>query len=312
MKYYLGIDTSNYTTSIALFDADTNTLVQKKQLLPVNNGAIGLRQSDAVFHHTKQIPVLMEELFRNVDGNILAIGVSDRPSCRENSYMPCFMAGCALARSLAAVLHVPLYFFTHQQGHIAAAAFGAKNVTLLEKPLLAFHVSGGTTDLLYVEPDDVTIIRCSCIASSLDLKAGQLIDRVGNKLGISFPAGPQLDELSQKATKEKIHQIKIAMENGSCHLSGVENQCISLIEKGESKENVALYCLQSILEALSKMTESAIQRYGDIPILYSGGVMSNSFLQKQLSQKFSAFFAPPVFSADNAAGISWLTAKRSM
>ena len=72
MPYYLGIDTSNYTTSCALYNSDTDTVVHRKKLLPVKKGELGLRQSDAVFHHTVQLPELMRELFDGFDGEIAA------------------------------------------------------------------------------------------------------------------------------------------------------------------------------------------------------------------------------------------------
>ena len=146
MSLFLGIDTSNYTTSVALYDSATGEIAQKKQLLPVREGQLGLRQSDAVFHHTAQLHTLFGELLEGVNPReIAAIGVSTRPRPVDGSYMPCFTVGENTAKILSAVLRVPLFVFSHQEGHIAAALYSAKRDDLFDKEFLAFHVSGGTT-----------------------------------------------------------------------------------------------------------------------------------------------------------------------
>lgn len=309
MSTILGIDTSNYTTSVAAYDLLTSKMTQNKKLLPVKEGTVGLRQSDAVFHHTKQLPEIIEEL-ECIDNNIVAIGASSKPCSKDGSYMPCFLVGSGLARSFSKINHIPLHLFTHQQGHVAAALYGAERTDLLNTEFLAFHISGGTTDLLLVQPDEESIIRCECIAQSLDLKAGQLIDRVGNKLGLSFPAGPQLDAISLDGNASHFGRIKASTENGNCHFSGVENQCEKLIQEGYSNGDVALYCLLSIYEAIASMTKYALDEYGNLPVLFAGGVMSNTLLKSKLSNEFNGVFAPPIFSSDNAVGIAYLTMKK--
>ena len=310
MKRYLGLDTSNYTTSVAAFEAETGALWQVKQLLPVKDGELGLRQSDAVFHHVRQLPELFERLTAEVGdlGEIAAIGASDRPSQAEGSYMPCFLSGEGAARQAAALLSVPLYRFSHQQGHVMAALYGAQALSLRHAPFLAFHVSGGTTDALLVRPDSEFVIRCERVAGSLDLKAGQLIDRVGGMLGLPFPAGPALEKLAQPI-EEKLPRP--SMEGNSCHLSGVENQCRKLLEQGASPQEVARFCLLSVRAAIEAMTERLLAEYGPLPIVYAGGVMANAHLREVLGTRFGGRFAPPVYSADNAAGIAVLTALKA-
>ena len=143
------------------------------------------------------------------------------------------------------------------------------------------------------------------MARSLDLKAGQLIDRIGVLLGLPFPAGPQLDKLSQTATETRLPRP--SMEGENCHLSGVENQCRRLIEQGVPSNEVARFCLLNVQAALESMTERLLAVYGDLPVVYAGGVMSNTLLREALSQKFGGIFAPPAYSADNAVGIAVLT-----
>jgi N6-L-threonylcarbamoyladenine synthase len=199
-----------------------------------------------------------------------------------------------------------MYTFSHQQGHVAAALYGAGRLDLLEKRFLAFHVSGGTTDALLVEPHKDTVITCRQVAGSLDLKAGQLIDRVGVAMGLKFPAGVELEKLALQAGCT--YSPKPSMEGTSCHLSGAENQCRQRLEKGEPPEEVARFCLDYVRVTVTEMTARLLAEYGDLPVVYAGGVMSNSILREALSRQFGGSFAPPVFSADNAAGIALLGA----
>lgn len=297
----LGFDTSNYTTSVALYSAGTGAVRQQKRLLPVKEGERGLRQRDAVFHHVKQLPDLVEAL---APAGMTCIAASDSPREAEDSYMPCFLAGLGAAREMAAVLSLPLFTFSHQQGHVAAALLGAARPDLFERRFLAFHVSGGTTDALLVEPDGKKVIACCPAAGSLDLKAGQLIDRVGVAMGLSFPAGPALEQLALKA--EKVYAPKPSMEGTSCHLSGAENQCRDMLRRGEPAAEIARFCLDWVRVTLTAMTEGLLAEYGDLPVVYAGGVMSNGILRRHLEQTFGGSFAPPAFSADNAAGIALL------
>jgi N6-L-threonylcarbamoyladenine synthase len=300
MSEYLGLDTSNYTTSCALLSADTGVMRQEKQLLPVKKGEAGLRQSDAVFHHTKQLPVLMEKLLPEKIEKLSAIGVSVRPRNVDGSYMPCFLCGETLARGIGAVTGAKVYETSHQTGHILAALYSADRLSLIDKPFLAFHVSGGTTDCLLCEPDSEKLIRITEMGTSLDLKAGQAVDRTGLMMGLQFPCGKALEELAVKSSRE--WKIKPVIKDGSCCLSGIQNQCEKLLREGVSHEDTALYCLKSVEAAVSAMTEAALIKTGDIPVIYAGGVMSNKIIRKTLEKRFGAYFAEPEFSCDNAAG----------
>ncbi len=304
MSGYLGLDTSNYTTSAAFWPAGADLPVQAKKLLPVKAGEMGLRQSDAVFHHVQQLPDVLAQLNDVVQQGVTAVAASDRPQQTEGSYMPCFTVGLGAARQLAGVLGVPLYTFTHQQGHVMAALLGSGSLSLRHQPFLAFHVSGGTTDALLVQPDDTCLIGCQVVGRSLDLKAGQLIDRVGGMLRLPFPAGPALEALA--ATAEKEYKPRPTLRGCDCHLSGVENQCRDRLQRGDPPAEVARFCLDSVQAAVSGMTEALLATYGDLPLVYAGGVMSNTQLREYLSARFGGRFAPTAFSADNAAGIACL------
>ncbi|MBR2087252.1 MAG: peptidase M22 [Oscillospiraceae bacterium] len=297
MAVFLGLDTSNYTTSCALYDSESHIVCQQKQLLPVRSGEKGLRQSDAVFHHTVQLPALLEklELPPEIDG----IGVSVRPRNAEGSYMPCFLVGEGTARALGAALHVPVYRTSHQIGHILAALYSAGKLELAESRFLAFHVSGGTTDCVLCEPDAAEYLRVTPVSGSLDLKAGQLVDRVGLMLGLDFPCGIELEKLA--AQSDLRVKYKPVMRGADCCLSGLENQCRTMLDKGTPPEDTARFCLLAVASVLKEMTARALELHGSLPVLYAGGVMSDALLQEALAGE-ERYFAEPAFSCDNAAG----------
>lgn len=305
MPYFLGIDTSNYTTSASVFDSDSGTMLMQKKLLPVKQGECGLRQSDAVFHHVQQISQVTKELFERFDGEICATGVSSRPRDAEGSYMPCFTVGLMIANVLSSVNRIPCYTFSHQSGHIAAALYSADRTELMNRDFLAFHVSGGTTEALYVRPDSENIFNITLAAKTLDLNAGQLIDRVGVMMGLGFPCGAELEKLAAENT-EKVNGLKISLKGADCCLSGIENICRKVYDDGRSKEYVSALCLAYVEKTISGMCSILLEKYGDIPVVFAGGVMSDSIIRNSLSQSFKASFAKPEYSADNASGIAYM------
>lgn len=307
MSAFLGIDTSNYTTSAALFDSEANTIIQSKKLLPVKAGELGLRQSDAVFAHVKQLGDMVQNIFAEYVGKITAIGVSTRPRDIDGSYMPCFLVGEMAANCLGAALKVPVLSFAHQQGHVAAALYSAGRLDLFRERFIAFHLSGGTTEALLVEPSAERIIRCTKIGGSMDLKAGQAVDRVGVMLGLPFPAGKYLEELALKSDRK--FKIKPVMKGTECCLSGIENKCRKMLENGEKPEDIALFCLKSVEASLCGMTDATLSEYGKLPLVYAGGVMSNCIIRNTIENKYGGIFAKPEFSSDNAAGIAVLAAE---
>lgn len=301
-KSYLAFDTSNYTTSTAVYV--NGEIRQSKKLLPVKKGAAGLRQSDAVFHHTAQLHCVFESLDIS-DCEIAAVGASFTPRSEKGSYMPCFTVGSSTAQIVSKLLSVPLYAFSHQQGHIAAAVHSSEHTELLSKKFIAFHISGGTTEAVLVTPDSENIISTSIIAETLDLNAGQAVDRTGLMLGLDFPCGAALEKLALNC--EQSFNPKPTLKGCNCCLSGLENKCQKMFEQGAPKEEVALFCLKYIENTLYGMSTRLIKEYGDLPILFAGGVMSNSIIKKGLREKLNCFFAKPEFSCDNAAGVAYLT-----
>lgn len=304
--YTLGIDTSNYATSLAVFDTVAGEVVcDRKRFLPVKAGELGLRQSDAVFHHTTALPELLCELdsvfpLRHID----AVGVSQKPRPVEGSYMPCFLTGVSAAQSAALAKGIPLVRTTHQQGHIAAALFAAAGASLFSQRVLVFHISGGTTELLLC---DGAQVLCK-IGGSTDLYAGQAVDRIGVRLGFAFPAGAELSRLAAECP-DKI-KPKISVKGTDCSFSGLENQCNALLKNGASDAYVAKYCLCAVARTVLEMIRAAQEQYPGLPVVCAGGVMSSDIVRAYVQHaQPGTYFVPGRYSSDNAIGVSILAAK---
>ena len=308
-EYFLGIDTSNYTTSAAVIDREGTVVANCKCPLPVAKGQCGLRQSDAVFAHIKNIPTLMGMVRPYLEGgDLLAIGVSEVPRRAEGSYMPCFLSGVAAAEAAATAAKVPLYRFSHQCGHLAAALLSSKREDLFDTPFAAFHVSGGTTEVVYVKGFSSEGFSVDLLGGTADLNAGQVIDRVGVMLDIPFPCGPMLEKLAEKAGRAP--RPRISVKGFRANLSGVENQAKKMLSDGVEPAVIAAYVLDFVAETLAALSGELRATYDRIPIVYAGGVMCNKRIRARLSSFEDTAFAEPAFSADNAAGIALLCKKR--
>lgn len=303
-RYYLGIDTSNYRTSAALYAPEDGSWENRGRLLDVPEGTIGLRQSDAVFQHSLHLHEMIAALPAGIAGEIEAVGVSIAPRAVSGSYMPCFLVGQNMAAGIAHILGVPLYVCSHQIGHVAAAALSAGVLDWLRtQDFYAWHVSGGTTELLRVSAgrDHGGLPCADCIGGTNDLAAGQLVDRTGALLGLPFPAGEALEQLAERADRELHFRPKV--ENSTFSLSGMENKVKELYAKQTAPENIAAFVMRTIACALERATTQAYQKQA-LPVLCAGGVMSNRFLQRYMAERFEARFAEPVLSGDNAVGVA--------
>ena len=299
----IGFDTSNYTTSIAYFDGVEG--VNCSQLLPVKAGELGLRQSDAVFSHTKSLPELSGRLFSHIKGEkIGAVGVSTRPRAVEGSYMPCFMVGYSHAKLLSECLDVPLVEVSHQQGHVAACLWSAGRLDLMDQPHLAWHLSGGTTELLLVEPEGRNV-KCTRIGGTTDISAGQLIDRTGVMLQLPFPAGKHVDALSKESTSTDVFKVKCPGLEFS--FSGVQNK-VEQYHRDHNPADTAAFALRCVCNGVLQATKNAMKEYPGLEVVFSGGVASNSML-RQVMEPLGVVFSQPQFSTDNALGVAVLAAR---
>ncbi len=308
MKAVLGIDSSCYTSSCALVDAGMQPLASHRILIKVDPGERGLRQSEAVFAHMTQLPLAVEVLMSQTQAGIAAVCVASRPSDREDSYMPVFKAGTGIAEAIAAVLRVPLYKTSHQRGHIAAASLHLHD---LPARYMALHLSGGTTDLLLVDGDGL-----SPLSRSVDLHAGQLIDRVGVALGLPFPAGPGLEALGLKG--HTTGRYASCVEREGCHLSGAETQAMRDIEQARlSAQDIAAEVFDLLSRTAYKMLDDAQALSGVQDALVFGGVASSQLLRDLLMQRvrqrrssLRVQFGKPEYSGDNAVGVAAIGAKQ--
>lgn len=300
----IGIDTSNYTTSIAFFDGTGGENCSK--LLPVRPGELGLRQSDAVFAHIKSLPELSGRLFSHIGKSpITAVGVSTRPRAVEGSYMPCFLVGLSHATLLSNALHVPLVEVSHQQGHVAASLWSAGHLELMDEPHLAWHLSGGTTELLLVEPEG-KLVKCTKIGGTTDISAGQLIDRTGQLLGLPFPSGKHLDALSREAAGKDFFRVKC--KDMTFSFSGMQNKVQQYFEANGDPAETAAYVLRCVAYGVFHATQQALKAYPGLPVVFSGGVASNTLL-RQVLEPLNPIFAQPQYSTDNAMGVAVLASR---
>lgn len=306
--YVLGIDTSNYTTSVCLIDEAGQIVKEERQLLLVEQGERGLQQSAALFQHVQNLPVLVERL-GDLTGKLRAVIASTRPRRLEGSYMPVFTTGSGLGRALAATHGVPFFETTHQEGHIAAGE-GSAGVVPADH-FLAVHLSGGTTDLLEVRrlADGYDIAE---LGTSTDLHAGQFVDRVGVALGLPFPAGPHLEKLARESTDEEV-TLPSPVDGYNLSLAGPETAAMRLIASGANPADVARAVERCIAKGLEKVLRKAVQERGVKSLLIVGGVAANLYIRERLVYRLEhravgakLYFALPKYSTDNAFGVARL------
>lgn len=322
--YTLGIDTSNYTTSAAIVDKDENIIYDSRKLLEVKKGERGLRQQEALFQHTKNLPVLLSEVLNeHTRSKIGAVAVSTRPRSVEGSYMPCFLAGRAAAVSISSALGVPCYEFSHQEGHIAAVA------PLKINDFLCYHLSGGTSELLEVhirhedkpapghQDGNMLRIDTSIIGATKDISAGQLLDRIGVEMGYGFPSGPIMDKIAYSSENEPPCDLLtgIRLDGLDFSLSGIENQFLMRLKDNLDNKDMQKRLVGELFKRLSvmlvKLTEKARKQTGVRDVVFTGGVSSSKYLRKYLNKNLKYIYFGD-HSSDNAVGTSILGSRNHL
>lgn len=299
---FLGIDTSCYTTSVA---ADTgDTIIHVKKPLTVKEGECGLRQSEAVFQHIKNLPICFDEIKEKIDFSEydnLVVSASSKPRNIQGSYMPVFLTGYSFAKVISDTTNAVFYETSHQDGHIMAAIHSCKQYSLLERPFIAYHLSGGTTEMLYVIPDNNSF-ECKIVGGTLDLPAGQFVDRIGVKLGMNFPCGKYLDATACGYSGGQ-KKVKTCVKGEYINFSGEETRYERLIESCEDKGLIAYSVMKCISRSIKESIVSACKKYNTDSVLLVGGVSSSKFLRNELLNLPSVYFAEPELSTDNAVGV---------
>ena len=301
-KLFLGIDTSCYTTSVAA-EAD-GQMISLKKPLEVKSGECGLRQSEAFFQHSRNLPVLFEELKNQISvqnyGEV-TISVSSRPRSVEGSYMPVFTAGYGYARAISAMLDAKLIETSHQDGHIMAAMYSCKNYSIMEKPFLTYHISGGTPELLLAQ-NIGSEFKCEIVGGTKDLPGGQFIDRIGVKIGYDFPCGRYMDYSACEYMGNK-PKVKTCVKDGYINFSGEETRYQRMLDTDCDKDYVAYCTMKCISDSLKQSIEFAKAKYNAENVLMVGGVSSSKFIRNEFSDMPGIFFAEPDLCTDNAVGV---------
>lgn len=295
----IGFDTSNYTTSVALYSDDG--IINSRKLLPVKHGERGLRQSDALFHHVRQFP----EIIKSIDNitNVRAVGVSSKPRNVEGSYMPVFLAGVAFGQTAASVLNVPMYEFSHQDGHIMAGIVSSGAFELLKGDFISVHLSGGTTEILKSSYNGYNFVS-QIIGGTKDISAGQLIDRIGVSIGLEFPCGRELEILSNNSIEPV--KLPVCCDGGYFNFSGIETKALNM--KDVQKENLSSGIFSVISKTLAEAISYCCNKTNINRVLVVGGVASNLIIRKYLIDNTTCnyYFASGELSSDNACGIAAL------
>ena len=365
-RVYLGIDTSCYTTSVAIMDEAGALLGEARQILSVRPGRCGLQQSEMVFQHTRNLPRLMEEAVGQVIGcvktgagsvangvavadeastagasglaglavagyELAAIGVSGYPRPLEGSYMPAFLAGLSVARSVAAVTGAQLEVISHQENHLEAGLWSAGGPDV--DRFLLLHASGGTTDVLLAERQQNGRYRITEVGGSMDLHAGQFVDRIGVALGLQFPTGPALEALAEKALARTAEvsasvseqsvasvseagagaapmvELPVSVRKLQVSLSGPCTAALRKLEAGAEPAALALGVEHALAETFARVLRNGAQEYRVRDVLLVGGVGSNNYIRQHVERKLAKLRYPVRlwvpegrYSCDNATG----------
>ena len=271
-------------------------------MLPVTSGKCGLRQSEAVFLHNKNLTKLFEDCPKS---KIDFVAASRCPSERTDSYMPCFVVGVSFATVLSELLKVPLYTCSHQKAHIAAALYSGDCIKLLNNPFFAYHVSGGTTDILLCKPEE-NALNVLKIGGTADISCGQLIDRAGVALGFPFPCGKYIEKYSNG---NLVNNVKIAKNKFFYNFSGFENKVDEKICSGCDKNALSDYILSIVYSFISQSVTDIRYIYKNLPVIFSGGVMSNKYISEFVTTNIEdVYFSDPKYSVDNALGVAYMCA----
>lgn len=304
-KVYLGIDTSCYTTSVAVLDEAGLLLGEARRILDVKPGCCGLQQSEMVFQHTRNLPNLLEQVLQGGKYEITAIGVSGYPRPLEDSYMPAFLAGTGVARGLSAAIGAKLHIISHQENHLEAGMWSAGGPSA--ERFLLLHASGGTTDLLLVERQADGRFKLTEVGGSIDLHAGQFIDRVGVALGLQFPTGPELEKLAATADVSQMVELPVSVRKLNVSLSGPATAALRKLEAGADGAGLALGVQYALAETFARMLRNGAAEYNVQAVLLVGGVASNTYIRKHVTEKLakrrvSVWIPEARFSCDNATG----------
>lgn len=297
---FLAFDTSCYTTSVAAVVGD-KVILDKRIMLEVEKGGRGLRQSEAVFQHIKNLKSIFLD-YPLKSNNIKAVAYSTKPCDTETSYMPVFCVGESAALCCAATLGANKYPLTHQHGHIYSA-FIDNEIT--DGDCCTFHVSGGTLDILKVNIADGIVTHIERIGGTLDITCGQLIDRAGVAAGLPFPSGAEIECIYTKGGA----RLAVNVKGLNTNLSGAETQALRTLEDGKDMAYVLSGVIDCVSETLAILIRNASKETGIKKFLFTGGVICNRIIREKIQSictqtGLDYITADKAYSGDNACGLA--------
>ena len=258
-------------------------------------------------HHVEQITLCIEEAMTEAKVTVeelSAVAVTYGPGLVGS-----LLIGISAAKAFAWANHLPLIPVNHMAGHIYAARFEKP----FKFPLLALLVSGGHTELVYMQEDgDYEII-----GETRDDAAGEAFDKVGRVLGLSYPSGKEIDQLAHQG-QDAYHfpRAMIHENNYDFSFSGLKSAFINLVHKAEQrgekldKNDLAASFQASVIDVLVNKTIRACQEYPVKQLIVAGGVAANQGLRETLEQTLTETLPeielciPPLrLCGDNAAMI---------
>lgn len=302
----LAIETSCDETAAAVIQ-NGNTIVSNVVASQVDSHKRfgGVVPEIASRHHVEQITIIIEQAMEEANvtfDELDAVAVTEGPGL-----VGALLIGVNAAKAIAFAHSIPLIGVHHIAGHIYANAL----IQPLTFPLIALVVSGGHTELIYMEDDGIFQV----IGETRDDAVGEAYDKVARALDLPYPGGPHIDRLAQEG-EETIEFPRAWLEQDSFDFSfsGLKSAVINTLhnykQRGESvhKQNIAASFQASVIDVLVQKTARAVEAYNVNHLVVAGGVAANSGLRTALQRQFNdtnvQLSIPPLYlCTDNAAMI---------
>lgn len=307
-RYILAVESSCDETSVAVLKNDkellSNIIASQVESHKRFGGVV---PEVASRHHVEVITLCIEDalLEAGIEASQLdAVAVTYGPGL-----VGALLVGMAAAKAFAWANQLPLVPVNHMAGHLMAA----RQVQELEYPLLALLVSGGHTELVYVsEPGNYKIV-----GETRDDAVGEAYDKVGRVMGLTYPAGREIDELAHKG--RDVYDFPRAMmkeDNLEFSFSGLKSAFINLShnaqQKGEKlvKEDLCASFQAAVLDILMSKTKKALKSYAVKTLVVAGGVAANRGLRERLAEEITetTVVIPPLRLCGDNAGMIALAA----
>ena len=303
--YCLAIESSCDETSMSIIkNGDTEICTIVVTQIDIHKKFGGVVPEVASRSHIESITVVLEELFSKTPltmEDVDIIGVTYGPGLIGS-----LLVGVQVAKTIALITGKPLVPVHHIAGHIYANNIENR----LKFPLIALVVSGGHTELVYMEKD----YSFKQIGKTLDDAVGEAYDKVAKILGLEYPGGPKIDDLSIKG--EDTYDLPLPLNDNSFNFSfsGLKSAVLNTVNKERQKNRevrVADMCCSfqnRVVEILTKKTMKAIKKYDVKNLIVAGGVSANNGLRNAFTiacreNKINLSIPKTKYCTDNATMI---------